>query len=86
MASTPNLTSPLDALISSAMSAHPHLKQRKLRFETKQGHVVLRGVVNSYYQKQMAQEAIRRVEGVQSIENHLEVDWAVIPAREPLSC
>jgi hypothetical protein len=26
------------------------------------------------------------VEGVQSIENHLEVDWAVPPARVPLSC
>ena len=38
---------------------------------------MLRGVVNSYYQKQMAQEAIRRVEGVQSIENHLEVDWSL---------
>ncbi len=86
MALTPNIPSSLDALISTAMAAHPHLKQRKLRFETQHGHVVLRGVVNSYYQKQMAQEAIRRVEGVQSIENHLEVDWAVTPAREPLSC
>jgi osmotically-inducible protein OsmY len=86
MALTTHLPSPLDARISSAMSAHPHLKQRKVRIETHQGHVVLRGVVNSYYQKQMAQEAVRRVEGVQSIENHLEVDWAVTPAREPLSC
>ncbi|MEX2114824.1 MAG: BON domain-containing protein [Pirellulales bacterium] len=86
MALTPTPHSPLDALITSAMAAHPHLKQRKLRFETKQGHVVLRGVVNSYYQKQMAQEAVRRVEGVQSIENHLEVDWAVTPSRVTLSC
>jgi osmotically-inducible protein OsmY len=86
MALTTNLNSPLDARISSVMSAHPHLKQRKLRFETQQGHVVLRGVVNSYYQKQMAQEAVRRVEGVHSIENHLEVNWPVAPAREPLSC
>jgi len=36
---------------------------------------VLRGVVSSYYQKQMAQEAVRRLQGVEGIENHLEVDW-----------
>lgn len=80
------IPSALDSLISSTMAAHPHLKQRKLRVETHQGHVVLRGVVNSYYHKQLAQEAVRRVEGVQSIENHLEVDWAVTPSRAQLSC
>jgi osmotically-inducible protein OsmY len=32
-------------------------------------------VVNSFFQKQMAQEALRRIEGVESIENHLQVHW-----------
>jgi osmotically-inducible protein OsmY len=67
--------SPLDALISSAIECNPHLKRRKLRFEAEQGRVVLRGVVSSYYQKQMAQEAVRRLEGVDHVENHLEVNW-----------
>ncbi len=67
--------SPLHSLISSAIEKNPHLRQRKLRFETQEGCVVLRGVVNSYYQKQMAQEAVRRLEGVDQIENHLEVNW-----------
>jgi osmotically-inducible protein OsmY len=61
--------------ISSAIEASPHLKRRDLRFETNQGHVVLRGTVRTYYQKQMAQEALRRLEGVERIENQLEVAW-----------
>jgi len=51
------------------------LKRRNLRFETQEGRVVLRGTVSSYYQKQMAQEALRRLKGVDHIENHLEVNW-----------
>jgi hypothetical protein len=32
--------------------------------------------VQSFFQKQMAQEAIRRIAGVEQIDNHLEVMWA----------
>lgn len=67
--------STLDSLISSAIERNPHLKRRNLRFETQEGRVVLRGTVSSYYQKQMAQEALRRLKGVDHIENHLEVNW-----------
>lgn len=67
--------STLDALISSAIEGNPHLKRRNLRFETQEGRVVLRGTVSSYYQKQMAQEALRRLKGVDQIENQLEVNW-----------
>jgi osmotically-inducible protein OsmY len=66
----------LDHLVHSALQQSPYLVNHKLRFETEQGRVVLRGVVKSYYQKQMAQEALRRLEGVQHIENQLEVNWA----------
>ena len=65
----------LASLISSAIQQNPHLNRRRLRFETHEGRVVLRGVVSSYYQKQMAQEALRKVDGVGQIENHLEVNW-----------
>lgn len=61
--------------ISSAIEKHPHLTRRNLRFEALEGRVVLRGTVKSYYHKQMAQEALRRLEGVDLIENHLEVNW-----------
>ncbi len=35
--------------------------------------MILRGVVRSYFQKQMAQEALRHVEGIEEICNELEV-------------
>jgi osmotically-inducible protein OsmY len=65
----------LDILISSTIQKNPYLKSRNLRFETREGHVVVRGTVHSYYHKQMAQEALRRLEGVSQVENHLEVNW-----------
>jgi osmotically-inducible protein OsmY len=67
---------PLDHRVLTALEQNPHIARRNLRFETEQGRVTLRGVVGTYYQKQMAQEAVRRVEGVQEIANELEVCWA----------
>jgi osmotically-inducible protein OsmY len=37
--------------------------------------VTLKGVVSSYFQKQMAQEALRNVDGIHEIANELEVSW-----------
>jgi osmotically-inducible protein OsmY len=72
--STPECS--LTTRISSAIENSPHLMRRKVHFEAHQGRVVLRGTVKSYYQKQMAQEALRRLEGVDHIENNLEVAWS----------
>jgi osmotically-inducible protein OsmY len=49
---------------------------QSVRFEAADGRVVLKGKVKSFFQKQMAQEAIRRLDGVQKIDNLLEVNWA----------
>ncbi len=68
---TPSLVDRLDQAIHTS----PHLIGREVRLETNLGTVVLRGTVNTYFQKQMAQEALRRVDGVQQIDNQLEVDW-----------
>jgi osmotically-inducible protein OsmY len=62
--------------VDSVITASPYLAGRSLRFETQEGRVTLKGVVNSYFQKQMAQEAVRKVDGVVEIENELEVSWA----------
>jgi osmotically-inducible protein OsmY len=67
---------PLDDKVLVALERNPHLSGRSLRFETDSGRVTLRGVVHSYFQKQMAQEAVRRVDGVEEILNELEVAWA----------
>ncbi len=61
--------------VTAVLERNPHLPYRKLRCEAAEGRVVLRGVVRSYYQKQMAQEVLKTVDGVEEIENQLEVDW-----------
>ena len=68
-----HLTDTLFEKVTSAIETSPYLSGRKLRFEADAGRVVLQGTVGTYYQKQMAQEALRRVEGVCEIENRLEV-------------
>ncbi len=64
---------PLDDRVLTALERNPHIVSHHLRFETHQGRVTLRGVVRTYYQKQMAQEALRYVDGVDEIANELEV-------------
>ena len=61
--------------VNSAIHTSPYLNGRKLLSATDGGRVVLHGKVNTYFQKQMAQEIVRRVEGVEQIENCLEVTW-----------
>lgn len=61
--------------IENILSANPFLAQQKLQLEAERGRIVLRGVVRSFYQKQMAQETLRYVDGVEEIENLLEVSW-----------
>jgi osmotically-inducible protein OsmY len=62
--------------VDLAISTSPYLTGKKLRVEMHEGHVVLQGRVASYFQKQMAQEALRKIDGVQRIDNQLEVAWA----------
>jgi osmotically-inducible protein OsmY len=62
--------------IDQAIQTSPYLNGRLLRIETDGSRVVLHGSVESYFQKQMAQETVRRVEGVEQIDNCLEVLWA----------
>ena len=62
--------------ITSALETNPYVNGRTLRIETEGSRVVMQGVVKTYFQKQMAQEAIRRIDGVQMIDNLLEVNWA----------
>jgi osmotically-inducible protein OsmY len=75
--STATLSRPLFERIHEALTTNPHVPSRRhVRVEAAGGHVVLTGNVRSFFEKQMAQEAIRRIDGVQLIENQLEVNWA----------
>lgn len=59
-----------------ALEQNPHLPRRLVQLETQDGRVILKGTVKSYFQKQMAQESLRRIEGVEEIENQLQVHWS----------
>ena len=61
--------------VEGAIVDNPYFSSRHLRFETADGRVVLSGIVGTYFQKQMAQEIVRRIEGVREIDNCLEVCW-----------
>lgn len=74
--STALLSSPLSDRIRDALTANPYLPNQQVRIEAADGLVVLKGNVRSFYQKQMAQESIRRIDGVERIDNLLEVNWA----------
>ncbi|MDX1948542.1 MAG: BON domain-containing protein [Pirellulaceae bacterium] len=71
----PAIESTLAQRVEGAIHTNPYLSGRRLRFEAEGGRVVLHGIVATYFQKQMAQEMLRRIEGVEEIDNHLEVSW-----------
>ena len=61
--------------VQGALSRSPYLSPREVQVEAIEGVVRLQGAVRSFFQKQMAQELIRRLDGVQRVENLLQVNW-----------
>lgn len=59
----------------SALDNNPHLPRRQVRLEASDGRLIIRGAVRSFFQKQMAQEALRTFEDTHEIDNQLEVHW-----------
>jgi osmotically-inducible protein OsmY len=59
----------------NAVALHPQLKQAKVAVQTDAGDVTISGTVQSFYQKQMAQESLRDIDGIDSIANQLRVEW-----------
>lgn len=77
--SMPKLELPAESLadrVVFALEQSPHIPGRRLRLETVGSRVVLQGAVRTFFEKQMAQEAVRRVAGVEEVDNCLEVTWA----------
>lgn len=66
----------LDHRIERVIDTNPYLVSRRVHIDLQGGQVTLRGVVSSFYHKQMAQEIVRRIEGVERIENELEVEYS----------
>ena len=63
----------LEERIGVAADGSPYLDGQTISIDDVSRRVVLRGVVTSYYEKQMAQETLLRIDGVEAVENGLEV-------------
>lgn len=57
----------------SILKKDPRLANREVHCQAETGGVILRGWVRSFFEKQLAQEILRRIEGVGEIHNELEV-------------
>ena len=65
--------SDLKEVVETALARSAIMAGKNLRFEVHEDGVVLRGIVRSYYHKQLAQESLRKISGVSRIHNELEV-------------
>jgi len=63
----------LRALVHNTLSRSPYFAGRNFEVDFRENDVILRGVVRTYYQKQLAQELVRKIEGVHQIDNQIEV-------------
>ena len=61
--------------VHGALSRSPYVSPHEVRVEAEEGVVRLEGAVRSFFQKQMAQEVVRRLDGVERIVNCLQVTW-----------
>ena len=61
--------------VDSAVAGCPHVRSGQVSSKTEERRVLLTGRVNSYFAKQMVQESVRRLDGVEMIDNQLEVHW-----------
>ena len=59
--------------LQTAVIHHPHLDARRIHYKTSGSSVRIEGKAKTYYEKQMAQELLRSIEGVGKIENNVIV-------------
>lgn len=67
---------PLLSQVHGTLSNSPYVSTRNVQVDAEEGRVRLEGTVHTYFQKQMAQELVRRVDGVEMVENLLQVNWS----------
>lgn len=73
---TTQLVDPMDSLWQEAQSKItncPIAEVRCIELEIAERTLILRGQVSSFYLKQMAQETVRSREGIETIQNLIEV-------------
>ena len=70
----------LPELAEGCLRRNPYLALKNVCCDWRGGVLVLRGCLPSYYLKQVAQEAVAHLEGVQALDNQIQV---VPPASRP---
>jgi osmotically-inducible protein OsmY len=68
-------TEPIAAVAQRLIVHQPHLSVQRIWCDFEAGRLFLRGQVPSFYFKQLAQEAVADLDGVQQIVNEIEVIW-----------
>lgn len=61
--------------VDLAIRQNPHLSRHQVFCQEESGIVILHGRVSTFFQKQMAQESLKKLDGVEKVINQLEVDW-----------
>ena len=64
------------------LRGHPYLALKNVSCDWLGGVMVLRGCLPSYYLKQVAQEAVAALEGVERIDNQIQVVTPASPSRQ----
>jgi osmotically-inducible protein OsmY len=65
------------AIAEARLGASSHRALRNVLCESEAGTLVLRGRLATFFQKQLAQEIVASIEGVELVVNHTEVvGWA----------
>lgn len=67
---------PVHEAVSTAIESSPYIAGGDVRVEAGEGRVRLHGHVGTFFEKQMAQEVVRRLDGVERVENLLQVAWS----------
>ena len=70
----------LRELAEGRLRRNPYLALKSVSCDCRGGVLVLRGCLPSYYLKQVAQEVVARLEGVQAVDNQIQV---MTPAPRP---
>ena len=68
-------------LAEGCLRRNPYLALKNVACDCRDGVLVLRGCLPSYYLKQVAQEAVAHLEGVLGVENQIEVVPRANPSR-----
>jgi osmotically-inducible protein OsmY len=68
-----NRSRSMGAAVMRCLRSSPYLDVRSISCECRRGVVLLQGRLSSFHGKQVAQEAVARVEGVNQVKNEITV-------------